>query len=61
MSPREKLLRDLEALPEPEFRVVEHVLEALRRERPTSESEDIELAERGLAEYADQLRHEDER
>ena len=46
MSPREKLLRDLEAL---------------RRERPTSESEDIELAERGLAEYAEELRHEDER
>jgi hypothetical protein len=61
MTVRERLLQDLEILPESDLRVVERFLEALSRQRLASESEDVELAERGIAEYAEELRREDVR
>lgn len=59
MTVRERLLQDLEILPESDLRVVERFLEALSRQRLASESEDVELAERGIADYAEELRRED--
>lgn len=61
MTVRERLLQDLEILPESDLRVVERFLEALSRQRLASESEDVELAERGIADYAEELRREDVR